>query len=101
MPPQKAPETVKPPAKVSVPPQAATAITTVPAPADIIVTGIAWQDERAARRAVINGFLLQEGKVVSGATILEIHQDRVKFKSTAGIFDVRMDAAALPGTSSK
>lgn len=98
MPPQKAPEPVKPPAKISVPPQPATAIKTVPAPADIIVTGIAWQDERAARRAVINGFLLQEGKVVSGATILEIHQDRVKFKSPAGIFDVRMDAATLPGS---
>jgi general secretion pathway protein B len=98
IPPQKAAESIKPPAKISVPPQPATAIRTVPAPADIIVTGIAWQDERAARRAVINGFLLQEGKVVSGSTILEIHQDRVKFKSPAGIFEVRMDAATLPGS---
>lgn len=75
------------------------AVQTIPAPADIKVSGIAWQEERAARRAVINGFLLQEGTVVSGARILEIHQDRVRLASPAGIFDVRMDAATLPGLS--
>jgi hypothetical protein len=77
-----------------------TAVQTIPAPADIKVSGIAWQEERTARRAVINGFLLQEGTTVSGAKILEIHQDRVRFSSPAGIFDVRMDgAAALSGIS--
>jgi general secretion pathway protein B len=78
-----------------------TTVQTIPAPADIKVSGIAWQEERAARRVVVNGFLLQEGKTVSGTTILEIHQDRVRFNSTAGIFDVRMDGAANPSEISK
>ncbi len=73
------------------------AVQTVPAPADIKVSGVAWQEERSARRAVVNGFLMQEGKTVAGAKILEIHQDRVRFTSPTGIFDVRMDAASLPG----
>jgi general secretion pathway protein B len=70
------------------------AVQTIPAPADIKVSGIAWQEERIARRVVVNGFLLQEGTTVSGAKILEIHPDRVRFTSPAGIFDVRMDGAA-------
>lgn len=78
-----------------------TAVQTIPAPADIKVSGIAWQEERTARRAVINGFLLQEGTTVSGAKILEIHPDRVRFTSPAGIFDLRMDGAAALSDASK
>jgi len=74
-----------------------TAVRTIPAPADIMLSGIAWQEERAARRVVINGFLLREGATVSGAKILEIHQDRVRLGSLAGIFDLRMDAATQLG----
>lgn len=62
------------------------------APADIKLSGIAWQDERAARRAVINGFLLKEGAVVSGARITDIQADRVRFSSSAGQFEIRLDA---------
>ncbi|MEI6206143.1 MAG: hypothetical protein WCP20_05120 [Desulfuromonadales bacterium] len=69
----------------------------IAAPADIKVSGIAWQEERAARRVVINGFLLQEGTTVSGAKILEIHPERVRFTSPAGIFDVYMDAGSPSG----
>jgi general secretion pathway protein B len=58
------------------------------APADIKVSGIAWQDERSARRAVVNGFLLREGAVVSGAKIIEILQDRVKFSLSGTSFEV-------------
>lgn len=79
------------------PQQHINSVQTIPAPADIKVSGIAWQDERAARRVVINGFLLKEGASVSGAKIMEIHQDRVRFTSPAGIFDVRMDATTLSG----
>jgi general secretion pathway protein B len=61
-------------------------------PADIKLSGIAWQDERSARRAVINGFLLKEGAVVSGAKISEIQADRVRFASAAGTFEIRLDA---------
>jgi type IV secretory pathway VirB10-like protein len=77
------------------------AVQTIPAPADIKVSGIAWQEEHAARRVVINGFLLQEGTTVSGAKILEIHPDRVRFSSPAGIFDLRMDGAAALSSGSK
>lgn len=68
------------------------AVQTVAPPADIKLSGIAWQDERFARRAVINGFLLKEGAVVSGAKISEIQADRVLFVSTAGTFEIRLDA---------
>jgi general secretion pathway protein B len=64
----------------------------VPAPADVKLSGIAWQDERGARRAVINGFLLKEGAVVAGATITDIQADRVRFSSAAGAFEIRLDA---------
>ena len=65
---------------------------TVQAPADIKLSGIAWQEERSSRRAVINGFLLKEGAVVSGAKISEILADRVRFSSAAGTFEIRLDA---------
>lgn len=64
----------------------------VQAPADIKLSGIAWQDERAGRRAVINGFLLKEGAVVSGAKITDIQADRVRFSSPAGSFEIKLDA---------
>ncbi|MFA7402463.1 MAG: hypothetical protein WC007_00610 [Pelobacteraceae bacterium] len=65
---------------------------TVAAPADIILSGIAWQDERAGRRAVINGFLLKEGAVVSGAKIIDIQPDRVRFSTSAGQFEIKLNA---------
>ena len=68
------------------------AVPTVPPPADIKLSGIAWQDERAARRVVINGFLLKEGAVVSGAKITDIQSDRVRFSSPAGQFEIKLDA---------
>ncbi|GAC1466137.1 MAG: hypothetical protein PVSMB11_01550 [Desulfuromonadaceae bacterium] len=62
------------------------------APADIKLSGIAWQDERRARRAVVNGFLLKEGAVVSGAKIIDIQADRVRFSSSTGLFEIKLDA---------
>lgn len=99
-PPQQtpAPATPSAPATASAPKPQKTYLQTIPAPADIKVSGIAWQEERAARRVVINGLLLQEGAAVSGAKILEIHQDTVRFSSPAGVFDVRMDVSTLQGT---
>lgn len=67
-------------------------VQTVPAPADIKLSGIAWQDDRTARRVVINGFLLKEGAVISGAKITDIKADRVRFLSDAGQFELRLDA---------
>jgi general secretion pathway protein B len=68
--------------------------TTVQVPAEIKLSGIAWQEERAARRAVVNGFLLKEGAVVSGARIVDILSDRVRFSSPAGNFELRLNSVA-------
>jgi hypothetical protein len=73
------------------------AVSLVPAPADIKVSGIAWQDHRAASRVVVNGFLLREGETVSGARIVEIFQNRVRFSSAAGTFEVYLVATGLTG----
>ncbi|HXE97817.1 MAG TPA: hypothetical protein VN642_15535 [Dongiaceae bacterium] len=73
---------------------------TVQAPADIKLSGIAWQDDRSARRAVVNGFLLKEGAVVSGAKIIDIQADRVRFSSAAGPFEIKLDAV-LPAEVKK
>lgn len=70
-----------------------------PPPADIMVSGIAWQDEHSARRAVVNGFLMQEGGSVSGAKITEIYKDRVRFTMDGRVFEVHMQAAGFPGTA--
>jgi general secretion pathway protein B len=64
----------------------------VPAPAGIMLSGIAWQESRSARRAVVNGFLLREGAVVSGAKITDIQADRVRFLSSAGTFEIKLDS---------
>lgn len=68
-----------------------------PPPADIKVSGIAWQDERRARRAVVNGFLMHEGGVVAGATIAEILPDRVRFSLGDRAFEVPL-MLTVPGT---
>ncbi|MBT1072338.1 hypothetical protein [Pelotalea chapellei] len=68
----------------------------ISAPGDIKVSGIAWQDERRARRAVVNGFLLHEGSVVSGARITEIQQDRVRFSQNGKTFDISLVSAGMP-----
>ena len=73
------------------------AIQTVVAPTDIQVSGIAWQDERGARRSVVNGFLLQEGSVVAGARITEILPDRVRFSKAGNSFEVTLLASGLSG----
>jgi len=73
------------------------AVSLVPAPADIKVSGIAWQEHRAASRVVVNGFLLREGDAVSGARIVEIFQNRVRFNSAAGTFEVYLVATGVPG----
>lgn len=61
---------------------------------NIIVSGIAWQDERVLRRAVINGLLLAEGAEVLGARILEIKENRVRFSRNNQVFEVLYPSAA-------
>ncbi len=58
------------------------------AASDLKVSGIAWQDDRADRRAVVNGALLGEGAVVEGAKIVRIFQDRIRFSRSGETFEI-------------
>jgi len=69
------------------------------APTDIKVSGIAWQDERTARRAVVNGFLLKEGSVVGGAKIVEILPEKVRFSMSGNTFELSMHSTAVAGAA--
>lgn len=74
-------------------------------PADITVSGIAWGDDRKARRAVVNGSLLREGSTVGGARVSEIHKDKVRFSKDGRNFEISMNApgapASVPASSKK
>ncbi|MDD2500244.1 MAG: hypothetical protein PHN92_05440 [Geobacter sp.] len=61
------------------------------APEGVKLTGIAWQDSRKMRRAVINDVLIGEGAVVAGAKVLEIRPGLVRFEKNGSVFE-----AALP-----
>lgn len=62
--------------------------------ADITVSGIAWQDERNLRRAVLNGSLVGEGAQVSGARVVEIKEDRVRLSRNGQLFEVLLSSVA-------
>jgi general secretion pathway protein B len=66
------------------------------APSDIKLSGIAWQEERRARRAVVNGFLMKEGGIVSGAKITDIYQDRVRFSLSGKNFEIPLISLGVP-----
>lgn len=75
---------------------AASVAPTVAAPANIKISGIAWQEERSARRAVVNDLLMKEGNLVSGAKITDILRDRVRFSLSGGTFEVPLLSSATP-----
>lgn len=56
--------------------------------ADITISGIAFQDERRLRRAVVNGVLVGEGAEIAGARITEIKETKVRFSRGGHVFDV-------------
>ncbi|GAM07993.1 hypothetical protein OR1_00263 [Geobacter sp. OR-1] len=62
----------------------------------ITVSGIAFQDERNMRRAVINGALVGEGAEVAGARVLEIRENRVRFGRNGETFEVIQSSAFAP-----
>lgn len=78
--------------------QVLSSVPIVAAPADIKLSGIAYQDDRRARRAVVNGFLLQEGGVVSGAVITDIFQDRVRFSLAGNSFELSLVSSGVPAS---
>jgi general secretion pathway protein B len=80
--------------------QVVPAVPTIAAPADIKLSGIAWQEDRRARRAVVNGFLMQEGGVVLGARITDIFQDRVRFSLSGSVFEIPLTSSG-PSSAGK
>jgi general secretion pathway protein B len=57
-------------------------------PSSLKLSGIAWQDDRRYRRAVVNGVLAAEGEVIEGARIVAIHQDKVRFSRGGLTFEI-------------
>ncbi|RII27077.1 MAG: hypothetical protein CXR31_07420 [Geobacter sp.] len=64
-----------------------------PGNAGVTISGIAWQDERELRRAVINGALVGEGAVVGGARVVEIKENCVRFSRDGQVFEVLYSSA--------
>lgn len=64
--------------------------------AGLIVSGIAWQEERSLRRAVVNGNLVGEGAEVAGARVVEIGERRVKFSQGGRTISISL-SSPFPG----
>ena len=62
------------------------------APADITISGIAYQDERHLRRAVVNGTLVREGEEIAGARVVEIKEHKVRMSRGGKLFEVPFGA---------
>lgn len=60
------------------------------APEGVKLTGIAWQDNRNLRRAVVNDILVGEGAVVADAKVLEIKPNVVRFEKNGSLFEVTL-----------
>jgi general secretion pathway protein B len=55
---------------------------------EIAISGIAYQDERRMRRAVLNGALVGEGAEVAGARVVEIRETKVRLSRGGQVFEV-------------
>lgn len=55
---------------------------------DISISGIAYQDERRMRRAVLNGVLVGEGAEIAGARVVEIKETKVRVSRGGQIFEL-------------
>jgi general secretion pathway protein B len=62
----------------------------LPSLPEVTITGIAWQDERSLRRAVLNGSLVGEGAEVAGARVVEIRENKVRLSRGGQLFEVIM-----------
>jgi general secretion pathway protein B len=65
----------------------------VAATSGITISGIAYQDDRSMRRAVINGALVGEGAEVAGAKVVEIRENRVRFSRAGENFEILQSSA--------
>lgn len=64
-----------------------------PLPA-LALSGIAFQDEREGRLAVVNNLPVMEGTVIAGARVVEISEDRVRFDFSGRSFEVLLEEPA-------
>ncbi len=62
---------------------------------EFIVSGIAWQEERSLRRAVINGVLVGEGAEILGAKVIEIRENRIRFSRGTELFEINHSAGSV------
>jgi general secretion pathway protein B len=81
------------PANAQPKPQHREAVAPPQAAGDITISGIAWQDERTLRRAVLNGTLVGEGAEVAGARVVEIREDKVKLSRGGQVFEVLLSSS--------
>ena len=56
-----------------------------------LITAIAWQDDSAARMAVVDGMPVMTGEFVGTAKVQEILRDRIIFAEEGRIFTVHID----------
>jgi len=59
-------------------------------PEGIKLTGIAWQDDRKNRRAVVNDLLVGEGAVIAGVKVLEIRPTMVRFEKGGSVYETTL-----------
>ncbi len=59
-------------------------------PEGIKLTGIAWQDDRKNRRAVVNDLLVGEGAVIAGVKVLEIKPTTVRFEKNGSVYETTL-----------
>jgi hypothetical protein len=62
----------------------------VAAPSNLIVNGIALQDDPRLSVAIVNGKLLKSGMTIDGFQIERIFVDRVRFRGNGGNFEVHI-----------
>jgi general secretion pathway protein B len=62
---------------------------------DLVISGIAWQDERRLRRAVVNGELVSEGSEIAGSRVIDIRENRIRFSRNGRLFDVPYASAFI------
>jgi hypothetical protein len=60
----------------------------VEAPANLVVNGIAYQDDPSSSSAVVNGIFVKQGMAVAGARIERIYPNKVRFSGNGGAFEV-------------
>lgn len=59
-------------------------------PEGIRLAGIAWQENRANRRAVVNDQLVGEGGVINGVRVLEIKPTMVRFEKAGIVYETTL-----------